>query len=111
MKILLLIFTVFLLASCQSEEPTIVLSNITNVYSKDVSKVQVDETVIYVQEGLTIAELFTILASTDDSTQSYSATANDGSPKTRDKLFEYDQIVVTSESKEFSKTYSVRYFV
>jgi lipopolysaccharide export system protein LptC len=111
MKIILLIFTAFLLASCQNEPTVEPLSNATNVYSTNTSKVQIDKSVIYIYEGLTVSELFDMFTTIDNSTQTYRATANDGSIKTKDKLYEYDQIIVTSESGLYQRTYSIQYII
>ncbi len=111
MKFLLLIFTALILASCQSETPIEELSDVTVVGSKNTSKAEVFETVIYIKEGLTISELLDVLIPIDNSAQTYLATANDGTTKTKEKLYEFDQIVVTSESGKYTKTYTIRYFI
>ena len=51
-----------------------------------------------------------VLMATDDSTATYRAEANDGTLKTKEKLFEYDKIVITSESGEYTQTYTIIYF-
>lgn len=113
MKIILILSLVFALASCQAESEengNETLSDVTSLYSLNTTIAQVDGNIIYIHEGLKIVDLMRNLMATDDSTATYVAKANDGTIKTREELFEFDQIVITSESGEYTRTYTIRYF-
>ena len=109
MKYVLLILSLFLLASCQSQENPNNLSKETGVFSLDTSEIFIEDDTIYFREGMTQEEFLSDIIARDESVQTYRFLTNDGSVKTRQELFEYEKLEVISEDGVYKKVYTLFY--
>ncbi len=105
-----LILMVSTLFGCSVKlNPPKALSDEVDLKSQNDSIAKIEGRFIFIDPGTRQADLFSVLIAIDDSKPSFVALTSEGAPKTREELFEYEQIEVTSESGNRKITYSIRY--
>lgn len=110
MKFILLVLSLFILASCQEVNEPQPQSNVTSVQSLDTFKVYVDGSTIFITQGMIQSEFIAIVEATDQSNITFRFLTNDNQEKTRSELFEYEKVEVTSEDGRYRKIYLLFYF-
>lgn len=109
MKYILLLLSLFVLASCQVEEDPIELSSQTSIQSLDTDKIYIEGSTIYFVQGMVQSEFISLVEPIDTSRVTYRFLTNDNQIKTRSELFEYEKVEVTSEDGKYKKVYTLFY--
>ncbi|MEF3693626.1 MAG: hypothetical protein V3569_05580 [Acholeplasmataceae bacterium] len=104
MKYILMILSLFLMVGCQSNEPK---SDETHILIKEDADIYLDQSTIYILEGMTVSDVISFIESVDGSKQTYTGVTNDRSPKEKLEFFNYEYLLVTSESGKYRQYYAI----
>lgn len=107
MKYILLFLSLFLLVGCQADT---IKSDDTHIKLKEGAEIQCDGTSITIPEGMTVLEVISMIESIDGSHQTYIGVSNDKDIKTKDVFYQYEYLLVTSESGKYRQYYAINFF-
>jgi hypothetical protein len=110
MKYVLLLFSIFILASCQPKEDPKLSSRETSIQSLNTDMVFVEGETIYIEEGMIQSEFVSLVEAIDGSRITFRFLTNDGQVKTKTELFQYEKVEVTSENGVYKRVYTLFYF-
>lgn len=104
MKYILVILSLFLLTGCTSNENK---SDDTHIKLKEDAEIHLDGTNLYIEEGMTVSEVISFIESVDGSKQVYLGVSNDRTPKQKGVFYNYEYLLVTSESGKYRQYYTI----
>ncbi|NCC55590.1 MAG: hypothetical protein EOM11_08955 [Erysipelotrichia bacterium] len=104
MKYILVILSLFLLTGCTSNENK---SDDTHIKLKEDAEIYLDGTNLYIEEGMTVSEVISFIESVDGSKQVYLGVSNDRTPKQKGVFYNYEYLLVTSESGKYRQYYTI----
>jgi len=104
MKYILIILSLFLMVGCQSNEPK---SDETHILIKEDADIYLDQSTIYIEEGMTVSDVISFIESVDGSKQTYTGVTNSRTPKEKLEFFNYEYLLVTSESGKYRQYYAI----
>lgn len=107
MKYILVILSLFLLTGCASNENK---SDNTHIKLKEDADILLEETSITMTEGMTVDEVISMIESMDGSKQTYTGVTNSKQIKTKDVFYQYEFLLVTSESGKYRQYYQILFF-
>lgn len=104
MKYILLLLSLFMLAGCQANT---IKSDETHIKLKEDADIYLEGTSIFIEEGMTVSDVISFIESMDGSKQSYSGVSNDRTPKQKEEFYQYEYLLVTSESGNYRQYYAI----
>ena len=92
------------MVGCQSNEPK---SDETHILIKEDADIYLDQSTIYIEEGMTVSDVISFIESVDGSKQTYTGVTNSRTPKEKLEFFNYEYLLVTSESGKYRQYYAI----